>query len=114
MICDRWDLILAPYPYVEVFDAKVRPALVLTVESFNARHQVCFAAMITTAKALTDLRDDDFAMADLNGTGLTRPCVIRMSRISTIDLSDGVRKIGEVARTERTKVERTLKAALGI
>jgi mRNA interferase MazF len=114
MTFERWDLILAPYPYVEVFEVKLRPSLVLTTKKFNTKHKVCFAAMITTAKALQDVRSDDFEIGQLDQAGLLRPCVVRLSRLSTIDLTEEVRKIGILGTTERTKIERTLKNAFDL
>ncbi|MDX2224069.1 MAG: type II toxin-antitoxin system PemK/MazF family toxin [Rhodospirillaceae bacterium] len=114
MIFDRWDVIVAPYPYVEISRAKLRPALVLTARGFNGRHAACFAAMISTARQMTDLRDDDVQIEDLEQAGLRRPCVVRLSRVTTVDLEATVRKIGMLDVRQRPKVEGIVKEALGL
>jgi mRNA-degrading endonuclease toxin of MazEF toxin-antitoxin module len=106
-------VIVAPYPYVEVFRDKLRPALVLTARDFNTRHRVCFAAMISTARQMTAVRDDDVDVEDLAGAGLIRPCVVRLSRVTTIDLDAEVRKIGVLSVGQRPRVDGIIKSAFG-
>jgi mRNA interferase MazF len=108
---DRWDVIVSPYPFVEIFESKIRPVLVLTTKKFNENHGICFAAMITTARKFTDVRTDDIPIKDVDMAGLKRPCVVRMSRLSTIELTAECRKIGTLAAAERPKIDAVMRAA---
>lgn len=50
MICDRYDIIVVPFPFADVPVLKRRPAVVLSGAVFNATNGASVVAMITTAK----------------------------------------------------------------
>lgn len=104
----RWDLVSVPFPYIEGYDSKRRPALVVSTDSFHAAHQSCFAAMVTTARGMQDLRPDDIPIADWAKAGLPAPCVIRLARLATFEVSS-IRRIGSLAARERNAVAALLK-----
>jgi len=104
----RWDLVSVPFPYIEGHDSKRRPALVVSTDAFHAAHKACFAAMVTTAREMRDLRPDDIAISDWAKAGLPAPCVIRLPRLATFEAAT-VRRIGALAPKERNAVAALLK-----
>jgi mRNA interferase MazF len=105
----RWDVISVPFPYIEGYESKRRPALVISTSDFHVAHKACFAAMITTARHMQDVRADDIVIDDLAGAGLPQACVIRMSRLYTFEASRDIRRIGTVAPKERRAVAALIK-----
>ena len=110
----RWDVLSVPFPFVEGHASKRRPALVVSTDAFHRAHRACFAAMITTARHMQDLRPDDIEIADLVGAGLPRPCVIRLARLATLEWGDQIRRIGALHRRERPAVATLLQRWLGV
>lgn len=105
----RWDLVAVPFPFIEGYETKTRPALVISTDDFHKAHRACFAAMVTTARNLADRRADDIEIRDLPTAGLPRPCVIRLARLSTFEESAQIRRIGTLAAAERRAVLTLLK-----
>ena len=60
--------------------------------------------MVTTARNLTDVRMDDIEIQDLKSAGLTRPCVIRLARLTALEESPEVRRIGVLGRREKKAI----------
>lgn len=103
----RWDIVRLTFPYVEGYDAKKRPALIVSTDALSAVHRVYWALMITTAKGGT--LPQDIPVTDALAVGLVEECVIRPSRLFTIskDLTD--RKLGSLKPRDRNAVIAFLK-----
>jgi mRNA interferase MazF len=71
---NRWDVVTALFPFVEIAARKPRPVLVLSNLDFNRLHEQFIAAMITTGK--TTVWPSDTAISDLNTAGLSHPSVV--------------------------------------
>ena len=110
----RWDVVSVPFPFVDGYASKRRPALVISTDAFHRAQHACFAAMITTARNLTDVRADDIAITDLAKAGLPRPCVIRLARLATFEWHGGIRRIGILSAPQRSSVGALLKRWLGV
>jgi len=75
VICEKWSVVVVPFPFVERRGAKHRPALVLSNERFNqAGHSVL--SMVTT-KAHHPW-PGDVAIEDLGSAGLKVACIVRL------------------------------------
>lgn len=74
-VCEFGDIVVVPFPFVDRPTVKRRPALVLTNANFNAQSENTVLAMITTGANST--WPSDIPLADLEGTGLDHPSVIR-------------------------------------
>jgi mRNA-degrading endonuclease toxin of MazEF toxin-antitoxin module len=81
----RWDIVAVPFPFIEGYAVKRRPALVVSSDVFHRAHRTCFGAMNTTARHMQDRRPDDIEIADLGTAGLRHPCVIRVARLATFE-----------------------------
>lgn len=109
MTFKRWDVVAVPFPYVEGYETKRRPALVVSTDQFHRDQDACYGAMITTARNMTDTRDGDIEIQDLARAGLSTPCVIRLARLSTFEMANGIRRVGSLSRAERRAVTALLK-----
>ena len=107
MTYDRWDVVAVAFPFLEGYDAKRRPALVVSTDALHRTHGIHWLAMITTAKG--GVRPDDVAIADHRAAGLPEDCVIRVPRLATLGDAQIVRRLGTVGTRERRAVSGLLK-----
>lgn len=105
MICDRYDVVVVPFPFDEIPVRKRRPAVVLSGRGFNQENGHTAVAMITTAKATK--WPSDVELKDLDVAGLLVPCVARL-RLASMpnDIID--RKLGALGALDRLQCERRL------
>src|SRR4051812_33210417 len=75
MICDRWQVAVVPFPFMERPASKRRPALVISSAQFGADNGHTIMAMITTAKHAN--WPSDHTIVDLGSAGLSVPCCVR-------------------------------------
>ena len=108
MICDRWDIVVVPFPFSDRAAEKRRPALVLSSTTFNrAGHSVL--AMITTRGHHPwpgDCKLENFADA-----GLPLPCIVRL-KLFTLDNRLILRHLGRLTDADRARVESSVKKHL--
>ncbi len=104
MICDRWDVIVVPFPFSEKAAEKRRPALVLSNAAFNAAGHTVLA-MITTRSHTP--WPGDCTLDDYGEAGLPRPCLVRI-KIFTLDNRVILRHLGCLSATDRARVETRL------
>ncbi len=107
MTFSRWDVVAVEYPFLEGYESKRRPALVVSSEPLHDRHSVYWLVMITTAKA--GVRADDVPVGDHAAAGLPEDCVIRVPRLATMGAAQIVRRLGTIATKERRAVAALLK-----
>jgi mRNA interferase MazF len=107
MICDSWDVVVTPFPFTEGPNAKRRPALVLSPEAFN-QCGYTLLAMITTADQSHWPGD---AEIQHEKAGLKHACVVRM-KLFTLDSRLIIRKVGNLADADRTRVAKSLALCL--
>ena len=113
MTFKRWDVIAVPFPYVEGYETKRRPALVVSTEAFHQQQRACYGAMITTARNMSEVQDGDIEIRDLDRAGLSSPCVVRPARLTTFEVDIGIRRVGSLGSGERRAVSALLKRWLG-
>jgi mRNA-degrading endonuclease toxin of MazEF toxin-antitoxin module len=105
----RWDIVSVAFPFVEGYDVKRRPGLIVSTDALHKAHQLAYVAMITTARNLQDLRPQDILIKDAKATGLPENCVIRPSRITAVELGKDMRILGSLSAQERRAVLAVLK-----
>lgn len=108
MTCDRWQVVVVPFPFVDSPQSKRRPALVLSGASFN-QHGHTILALITT-KA-DPAWPGDVEIQDLTAAGLPRACIVR-PKIFTLDNRLLIKRIGRLKATDRTAVDQALQEIL--
>lgn len=105
----RWDIVSVAFPFVEGYEVKRRPALIISTEALHQVHQLAYIAMITTARGMTDMRPQDIIIKDTAAAGLPEHCIIRPSRMTAIELGKDMRRLGSLSAQERRAVTSVLK-----
>lgn len=105
MICDRYEIVVVPFPFDEIPVRKRRPVVVLSGRAFNDKNGHSVVAMITTAKKTA--WPSDVVINDLQSAGLVIPCVARM-RLQSMPNDLIVRKLGVLGGLDRLQCERQL------
>jgi mRNA interferase MazF len=101
VICDLGDVVVVPFPFVDVAAEKRRPSVILSRQSFNETNGHSICAMITTAtrsKWPSDIIIDDLAAA-----GLNQPCVVRW-KLFTLPNEIILRRAGKLGEPDRDNV----------
>ncbi len=101
MICDFGDVVVVPFPFVDIAADKRRPSVILSHTTFNGSHGHSICAMVTTA-ARTKW-PSDIAITDLKLAGLNRPCVLRW-KLFTLPNELILRRAGKLGSSDRDNV----------
>jgi mRNA interferase MazF len=101
VICERWQTIAVPFPFMERPAMKRRPALIMSHRAFNEANNHTIMAMITSA--MLDSWASDCAIKDLKIAGLMYPCVIRW-KLFTLPNDLIVKILGELGDEDKRSV----------
>jgi mRNA-degrading endonuclease toxin of MazEF toxin-antitoxin module len=101
VICDFGDVVVVPFPFVDLAADKRRPSLILSHTTFNGSHRHSICAMITTAAR--SKWPSDVAIEDLKLAGLNRPCVVRW-KLFTLPNDLILRRTGKLAAGDRDSI----------
>ena len=104
VICDRWDVVVVPFPFSEKTGSKRRPALVLSNAAFN-RSGHTILAMITTKGHHP--WPGDCQVTDFEAAGLPLPCIVRL-KLFTLDNRVILRTLGRLGDADQARVETSL------
>jgi mRNA interferase MazF len=106
----RGDVVVVPFPVTDRQSERRRPALVVSSGKFNSRTGYLWLAMITskTHKPLAD--DVEIAHAEV---GLSKPSVVRLSKLATIEADRVVRVVGRLEKANFAAVKDGLAEILG-
>ena len=108
MICERFDVVVVPFPFVDRPAVKRRPALVVSHGGFNsAGHTVL--AMITT-KAHPPW-PGDCRIEKYRDAGLRVPCIVRL-KLFTLDNRLLIRTLGRLTEADAARVQDFLRDSL--
>ncbi len=107
-------IILTPFPFTDLSGNKVRPALVLGVQSGGDDITVCFISSNIQNKihkfdVLIDSKEKNFKK-----TGLKLKSIVKVTKIATLDKAVVLGQIGELDRQIMNKVRNVLKIHLGL
>jgi mRNA-degrading endonuclease toxin of MazEF toxin-antitoxin module len=101
VICDVGDIVVLPFPFVDIAAEKRRPSLILSRQEFNRANGHAICAMVTTAGRTQ--WPSDVEIADLKAAGLPRPCVVRF-KLFTLPNVMILRRVGSLAQSDRQQV----------
>ena len=108
MICNRFDIVVVPFPFIDRPDTKKRPALVLSNTDFNGSNHTILA-MITTKQYPP--WPGDSQIQNYTTAGLNVPCLVRL-KLFTLDNRMILKKIGHLTRNDANRIEVQLRAYL--
>jgi mRNA interferase MazF len=93
----KGDIMLVPFPFTDLSETKLRPAVVLWV---NAKGQDVTLCFIST-QAIDRVTDDEFVIlpndSEFAQTGLKSPSKVRVARIVTLERSLLQRRLGKLS-----------------
>jgi len=108
VICDPFDIVVVPFPFVDKPASKKRPALVLSNIDFNTPGY-SILSMITTKQKPAG--PGDTHITDISACGLRSPCLVRL-KLFTLDNRLILRKIGKLGETDTFQVTKHLRIFL--
>ncbi len=88
---ENLDIVLIPFPFTDVKNQKLRPALLIS-DSFQEANNAIFA-MITSSKSQTWKFDIELENVDFLSKS---SCILRLGKIFTLDLRLVKRQIGSL------------------
>ena len=111
MICDFGDVVVVPFPFVDLPISKTRPALVLSIEGFNQANGHTALVMITTAAGST--WPSDIEIADRAAAGIVHASFIRW-KVFTLPNQIILRRVGALGRKDRTAVTKAARTVFAV
>ena len=89
------DIVLLPFPFTNLEESKVRPAMIVSNDSFNRRSDDCIMVPLTTV-----IEDTPYSMIidqeDMNSGNLLKPSMVKIDKVFTVEKRMAVMKIGSV------------------
>lgn len=101
MICDFGDVVVVPFPFVDVAAEKRRPCVVLSRRAFNESHGHSIFVMITAAAR--SHWGSDIAIDEWESSGLPHSCYIRW-KVFTLPNNTILRLCGSLGQRNRDLV----------
>jgi len=95
VICERGDVVVVPFPFLERPVSKRRPALVCSQRAFNESNRHSIFAMITTGAHSS--WPSDLPITDGTSAGLDHTSIVRM-KLFTLPNDFIIRKLGDLSR----------------
>jgi mRNA interferase MazF len=106
-----FEVVVVPFPFVDIATSKPRPTLVLSTRAFNEANGHTVLAMITTAAR--SHWPSDLPISDTEHAGLRAGSVIRW-KVFTLTNSLIARRTGELSKPDENAAEKRLSSALGM
>lgn len=102
---DRFEIVVVPFPFIDVETSKNRPALVI---SSNTHFSTEASVMAMITSALHTEWPLDVKIKDLEIAGLSAPSLIRM-KLFTLDHRLIIRKAGALSAKDQINFSKSLK-----
>jgi mRNA interferase MazF len=96
----KGDIVLVPFPFTDLTQTKLRPAVVLYAESTNNDVTLCFI----TSQGIDTLFTDEFLLdttdPEFSSTGLKVSSKVRVTRMITIERKLITRRLGTLGSNQ--------------
>ncbi len=108
MALSKGDIVLVQFPFSDLSQTKLRPALVLAVSSNIDEITLCFIS----SQKVQSISFDEFIIAksddEFSQTGLKTDSKVRVTRIITLERKLILRKIGKLSKQQMNQLNQTL------
>ncbi|MBI1871612.1 MAG: type II toxin-antitoxin system PemK/MazF family toxin [Chlamydiae bacterium] len=114
MSLSRGDVVLLSFPFTDLSSQKVRPAVVLSRESYNNKGEdiiVCSVTSNINRQGLFNIKIDD-SHPEFSISGFKLPSAIIVDKIHSLHNSLVKRKLGSLGQKTLSKIEKILKEIL--
>ncbi len=110
---NKWDVVLLRYPFSDLTTTKVRPALVISPDSYNTGEDAAFIA-ITSNVARAGTYDVPISSShpQFPETGLNYDSVVRVGKLFTLKQTLVAKKLGTLGTDLQADVNAQLRAFL--
>lgn len=93
----RGDVVLIAFPFTDLTTTKMRPALILSSDTFNQTHlDVVLVAITSQVSKKVPRYDHLLSQEDQNSAGLPKPSLVKLGKIVTIDQRLIRKKLGHI------------------
>jgi mRNA interferase MazF len=110
----KGDIILVPFPFTDLSETKLRPAVVLWVDDRGQDVTLCFIS----SQAIDKITSDEFLIstgdAEFAQTGLKTDSKVRVARIVTLERSLLQRRLGSIGSQHLQQLDQRLVHAFQI
>lgn len=110
----KGDVILVPFPFTDLSETKLRPAVVLWVDGKGQDVTLCFFS----SQAIDRATEDEFVILpsdpEFAQTGLKSSSKVRVARIVTLERSLLQRRLGQLSLQHFQQLDRCLANAFQI
>lgn len=106
----KGDVVLIPFPFTDLTSAKTRPAVIVSMGSYEQATGNFMVAMITSVPQFTPY---DYEVKDWQTANLLAPSWVR-TKIATINPRLVRYKPGSLTKTDIIEVEKRIRLALGL
>lgn len=110
----RGDVVLASFPFTDLSDRRIRPALVISTISTGPDFILLFISSVVPHRP----SPFDFILLpshpEFSATGLRLPSVFRANRVGTLHRILLSRRLGHVGARIQREIDLRLKAAVGL
>jgi mRNA interferase MazF len=105
---NKGDIVLVPFPFTDLTQTKLRPAIVLHVDTPGNDVTVCFVSSqgleaLSTGEFLLDANELEF-----QNTGLKASSKVRVTRIATIERKLVARRLGKLGSKQLQTLNSTI------
>jgi mRNA interferase MazF len=104
-----FDVVVVPFPFTDKLAEKRRPALIVSSNLFDKKHDHLLLAMITTAK--NSVWSSDVQLHDWKQANLTVPCKVRF-KLFTLDRQLITLRLGCLSKSDKEAVKSAMKLFL--
>ncbi|NJL41520.1 MAG: type II toxin-antitoxin system PemK/MazF family toxin [Leptolyngbyaceae cyanobacterium SM1_4_3] len=108
MNLSKGDVVLVPFPFTDLSQTKLRPAIVLWADNSGNDVTLCFIS----SQNITNLRPEEFLLApaepEFLETGLKVASKVRISRITTLERNLIARRLGKLGTSQIQQLNTTL------
>jgi mRNA interferase MazF len=114
MALARGDIVLVPFPFTDLSDKKVRPALIVSPDPQGTDVMAAFISSVTTPPLGLTAWLLPTAHPDFKQTGLKTDSVVKCGKLLTLHRSLILRRLGHVSSSIQREVDERLKLAVGL
>jgi mRNA interferase MazF len=113
--CRRGRVVVVSVPFSDQGGAKLRPAVVVSPESFHRRlRDVIICPVSSQPRYLIKPGPGDRPLSQWKAAGLRHPSTVRVSKILTAEKSLIRRSLGSLAAEDLRNLDAALRQALGL
>lgn len=111
MICEKWDIVLVPFPFNNLQSIKKRPALIISPNRYNSGPDTVILFITSNIKSFG--RPGDYIIQNWQKSGLPKPSMVRM-KFATIERSIIIKKLGRITQIDQDALESELQTFFGM